>query len=136
MLGKLARWLRIIGHDTEYIPSARDEELISLAEREARLLLTRDNSLSMRALRRGVPSLLLRSTTIEGALREMASTIGVRVSGETRCPLCNVILVQDQKVAMAPSGESVWSCPRCGKFYWHGTHWLKISETLRASGIG
>ncbi|MDI9643988.1 MAG: Mut7-C RNAse domain-containing protein [Candidatus Verstraetearchaeota archaeon] len=135
MLGKLARWLRIIGYDTEYLPSASDEELISMAESESRLLLTRDSELFRRATRRGVPSLLLRSTTIEGELREISGAVAVRLSGETRCPLCNVVLVEDEKSRAPSSGGSIWVCPRCGKFYWHGTHWLRISATLRDSGI-
>jgi hypothetical protein len=42
MLGKLARWLRIIGHDTLYDPSLEDETLISIAKHDGRTVVTRD----------------------------------------------------------------------------------------------
>ncbi|MEN3034731.1 MAG: Mut7-C RNAse domain-containing protein [Candidatus Methanosuratincola sp.] len=135
MLGKLARWLRIIGYDTEYLPSAGDDELISAAEGGGRLLLTRDSELFRRAARRGVPAILIKSTTIVGELSEIARTLGLRPSGETRCPLCNELLVERRDGHGVPAKGEVWECPRCGKFYWHGTHWLKINETLEASGL-
>jgi uncharacterized protein with PIN domain len=135
MLGKLARWLRIIGYDTEYLPSAGDDELISAAEGGGRLLLTRDSELFRRAVRRGVPAILIKSTTIVGELSEIARTLGLKPSGETRCPLCNELLVEGGEGQGVPARGEIWECPRCRKFYWHGTHWLKINETLEASGL-
>ncbi|MCQ8892787.1 MAG: Mut7-C RNAse domain-containing protein [Candidatus Methanosuratincola sp.] len=135
MLGKLARWLRIIGYDTEYLPSAGDDELISAAEGGGRLLLTRDSELFRRAVRRGVPAILIKSTTIVGELSEIARTLGLKPSGETRCPLCNALLVEGGEGQGVPARGEIWECPRCRKFYWHGTHWLKINETLEASGL-
>ncbi|MDH7555712.1 MAG: Mut7-C RNAse domain-containing protein [Candidatus Methanosuratincola sp.] len=135
MLGKLARWLRIIGYDTEYLPSAGDDELISAAEGGGRLLLTRDGELFRRAVRRGVPAILIKSTAIVEELSEITRTLGLRLSGETRCPLCNELLVEGGDGPDVPARGKVWECPRCRKFYWHGTHWLKINETLEASGL-
>ncbi len=137
MLGKLTRWLRIIGYDTEYLPSAGDDDLISAAEEGGRLILTRDGELFKRAVRRGVPVILIKSTAIREELAEIAQTLGLRLSDQTRCPLCNEVLVGGGDGSPAPvhvKGQ-VWRCPRCGKFYWHGTHWLKISETLESSGL-
>ncbi len=135
MLGKLARWLRIIGYDTEYLPSAGDEELISAAEAGGRLLLTRDGELFRRAARRGVPALLIKSNTLIGELSEIARTLGLSISDQTRCPICNGLLVEASGDPGVPAKGMVWECPKCRKFYWHGTHWLKISETLEASGL-
>src|ERR1043166_7873630 len=42
MLGRLARWLRILGHDVAYGRHLRDRTLVECARREDRLLLTRD----------------------------------------------------------------------------------------------
>ena len=42
MLGKLARWLRMMGHDVEYSNSMDDSELLTIARKEQRILLTRD----------------------------------------------------------------------------------------------
>ena len=46
MLGKLAKWLRMLGYDTVYIPDADDDELVRIAVREDRLLLTRAANLT------------------------------------------------------------------------------------------
>ncbi|MEJ5293297.1 MAG: Mut7-C RNAse domain-containing protein [Candidatus Methanosuratincola sp.] len=135
MLGKLARWLRIIGYDTEYLPSAGDDDLISAAEDGGRLLLTRDSELFRRAVRRGVPAILIKSTTIAEELSEITRSLGLKLSDQTRCPLCNELLVEGGGGEGLPVRGRVWECPRCRKFYWHGTHWLKISETLEASGL-
>ncbi|MCX7991413.1 MAG: Mut7-C RNAse domain-containing protein, partial [Proteobacteria bacterium] len=45
MLGKLAKWLRILGIDTLYSSSFDDKEIIFLAVNESRIVLTRDNRL-------------------------------------------------------------------------------------------
>jgi len=51
MLGSLNRWLRICGFDAKYIQNAPDEELLDMAKREGRALLTRDRLLYRKALR-------------------------------------------------------------------------------------
>jgi uncharacterized protein with PIN domain len=54
MLGKLARWLRFLGYDTSYSTAERDEELLSRAELEGRVILTRDVQLVSRAKERAL----------------------------------------------------------------------------------
>ena len=46
MLGRLARWLRITGYDTELATTEADTDLVERADREGRILLTRDKSVS------------------------------------------------------------------------------------------
>lgn len=48
MLGKLAKWLRLLGYDTAYENDAPDHELARRARAEGRILLTRDRELSAR----------------------------------------------------------------------------------------
>jgi uncharacterized protein with PIN domain len=45
MLGRLARWLRVLGVDTLYEPTLSDPELVSRAELDGRIVLTRDRAL-------------------------------------------------------------------------------------------
>ena len=45
MLGRLAKWLRILGFDVLYFPKAEDPALVEIARREGRVLLTRDTGL-------------------------------------------------------------------------------------------
>ena len=62
MLGRLAKWLRILGYDTAYFPHLDDNQLVRLARAEGRLLLTRDRGL---ARRRGLQYLLIESDHLE-----------------------------------------------------------------------
>ena len=49
MLGKLAKWLKILGFDTLFFSRIGDDELLSIAQKENRVLLTRDTGLLERA---------------------------------------------------------------------------------------
>ena len=42
MLGRLAKWLRILGYDTLYFSSLDDNDLVRIARAEGRMVLTRD----------------------------------------------------------------------------------------------
>ena len=64
MLGKLARWMRVLGCDVEYFPSIGDRELVELAARSGRLILTRDTLLVRRRGR--VTTISLWRETISG----------------------------------------------------------------------
>ena len=63
MLGRLARWLRILGHDASYFRRIHDADLVELAVRERRILLTRDTRLVQRRAAGG--ALLIRSHLLE-----------------------------------------------------------------------
>jgi uncharacterized protein with PIN domain len=137
MLGKLARWLRIIGHDTAYDPSLNDEEMIFKAKSEERVLVTRDLELFRRARREGVESALLRSPLLAQELEEMLPLLGIGRAG-SRCPLCNTALTEADRavqIEKAPGNARLWSCPSCGKIYWHGSHWKGIKTTLESLGL-
>ncbi|MEM3022817.1 MAG: DUF5615 family PIN-like protein, partial [Candidatus Bathyarchaeia archaeon] len=71
MLGRLSRWLRIIGYDVEYVRNAADEELLKRAEEEGRTVLTRDRSLYAMAKRRGVGAILLEEKDLFGQLARL-----------------------------------------------------------------
>ncbi|MEM3522815.1 MAG: Mut7-C RNAse domain-containing protein, partial [Candidatus Bathyarchaeia archaeon] len=63
MLGKLTRWLRIIGFDTKYLNNAMDNELIKIASLEDRILLTSDVRLYRVAIAKGVNAFLIKGRT-------------------------------------------------------------------------
>src|SRR5574342_1045708 len=74
MLGRLATWLRELGHDAEYF-RGEDEDLIRRAMREGRLLLTRDTRLLRR--RQLPPHLLIQSDHVTEQLRQVVVTLGL-----------------------------------------------------------
>jgi uncharacterized protein with PIN domain len=128
MLGRLAKWLRILGYDTLYDPSWDDAQLVRLARAEDRILLTRDLEL---ARRKGVLVLRVASESLEAQLDQLHAELGVVAFAPwTRCPVCNSYLL------MVPKGDA-WGqvppyvfvtqeefrlCPHCNRFYWRGTH--------------
>jgi len=59
MLGKLTRWLRMLGLDVEYTGSMDDKELIQEAKKENRILLTRDVELYRQAVAKGAEAFLI-----------------------------------------------------------------------------
>lgn len=137
MLGKLARWLRIIGHDTTYDPSLDDGAMILKAKSEGRVLVTRDLELSRRAKREGVESVLIRSPLLAQELEEILPLLGIGRAG-SRCPLCNTALSEADRavqIKKVPGNALLWSCPSCGKTYWHGSHWKGIKTTLESLGL-
>jgi uncharacterized protein with PIN domain len=86
MLGRLARWLRLMGYDTLYWREGSDAALAERARAEGRLLLTRDHQL---AGRRGVKALLVTAETLDEQLAEVRAALGGRPRPFTRCPECN-----------------------------------------------
>jgi len=69
MLGKLAKWLKILGFDVLYFPKADDDDLLALARRDGRTLLSRDHALLARA--KGLTALLIKSETWKSQVRQV-----------------------------------------------------------------
>lgn len=134
MLGSLARWLRIMGYDSEYLRDEEDSALLTALG--DRYLLTRDRQLAQRAGSRGFH---LESDDLDAQLSAVVERFGLRPELErTRCTACNGVLEKvpkDQvrgKVEEGTWGEQqdFWACRECGKVYWHGAHWKNIRERL------
>jgi hypothetical protein len=128
MLGKLAKWLRILGYDALYCHDLEDEQLIGLAEAEGRVLLTGDEELWRR---RGGGKIFISSDNWREQLRELAQVVELDTSGVfTRCIQCNVPLerlCREEARGLVPpyvfaTQEEFGRCPECGRIYWKGTH--------------
>jgi len=141
MLGKLTRWLRMLGHDVVYTGSMDDKELILKVKKEKRILLTRDLELYQQAIAKGAEAFLIESPSQTLNLVNLAKRfrfnleINVKVS---RCPKCNTRIKPVSKadvVNKIPQTTSLyynefWKCPKCQQIYWRGAHWKKIEKTL------
>jgi len=141
MLGKLSRWLRMMGHDVNYFRSLEDKKLVEIAKQEKRILLTRDRELVQQATRLGVESALIEATQEADKLAFLAKRFGFKLEIDlriSRCPKCNAKLEAVAKEEVAdeiPEATShyyseFWKCMGCGKVYWQGAHWKKIEKTL------
>jgi len=141
MLGKLTRWLRLLGYDVEYANDIEDKRLMMLAMKEKRTLLTQDLELFQQATARGIDTFLVEGRTEVERLARMAKKydfpleIDVTVS---RCPKCNARIRPIAKDEVADKVEQAtfkfysefWTCLECGQIYWQGAHWKRIKETL------
>lgn len=136
MLGRLARWLRILGYDTLYDPDWSDAHLARLARAEDRILLTRDLGL---ARRRGLRVLVIAHEDLPSQLDQLHRALGVQaVAPLTRCPVCNEPLEdipKDHAWGQVPpyvfcTQEWFHLCPACNRFYWRGTHWERMRALM------
>ena len=141
MLGKLTRWLRMLGYDVEYSTKLDDKQLMAIAKKEERILLTRDLELYQRAIAKEVETFFLEGQKEEKRLAELAKRYDIRLEidmATSRCPKCNSQIKPISKEEVEGKVESntlanydeYWQCPRCKQIYWQGAHWTKIRKTL------
>ena len=142
MLGKLTRWLRMLGHDVEYSRSDDDKKLIEKAKSEERILLTRDFKLYQQAMMQGVDAVLVEAATGAEKLADLAGRFDFKLEIDvtvSRCPKCNTKIKpvsKDMVIDRVPKSTSTyynefWECPGCGQIYWQGAHWKRIEKTLK-----
>ena len=137
MLGKLAKWLRIMGQDVIYGQHLSGYGLIHTARMEHRLILTRD-----RKLKRKQPPdfLFIESDHYREQLRQVIQACGFSPLNKpfTRCLECNLILQPRSKAAIEKTvpayvfstQENFSWCPKCGRVYWPATHHRRMVEEL------
>jgi len=141
MLGKLARWLRMLGQDVKYSTQFDDAELIAVAEKEHRILLTRDSELYQRATAKGIGAFYVEGRTEAEKLAELAERLDFPLTidlNHSRCPRCNAEIRLTPKKKVAGKVEKntfiyydkFWKCIKCGHIYWQGAHWDGICATL------
>jgi uncharacterized protein with PIN domain len=145
MLGKLARWLRLAGHDVIYIGDLKvpageqDDTLLTISREEDRVLLTCDIELHRRARRAGVKSAFIQGSDLVDQLVQVSRSSGSRIQirpENSRCPMCNGVLVEAARAEVGgkvpanvlKAQSEFWRCSSCGKIYWHGSHWKTIVE--------
>lgn len=140
-LGGLARMLRMLGFDTLYDNAIHDDEIVELAGREPRIVLTRDRELlKRRELLRGC---YVHARKAEAQLREVAARYGLarRARPFTLCLHCNLPLQPaDKSVAASRVPERILGaydefrhCPGCARVYWQGSHWARMRAMLNVA---
>lgn len=140
MVGKLAKWLRILGCDTWYFHAVSNEILLQNVLETGRILLTRDTAL-FRRIPKG-SGLFIESDHVEEQLKQVIEAVPldlVHAEILTRCVRCNKRLQPVEKSEIeAQVPEFVYHtqtefsrCRGCGKVYWKGSHQAHIIETLK-----
>jgi uncharacterized protein with PIN domain len=138
MLGKLAKWLKILGFDTLFYSRIEDDELLKVAEKDARVLLTRDTGLMERSSH--IESLFIQHEDWRKQLVQVLDNFDLRsqVKPYSRCIECNQAL---KKISREKARNLVTPfvydtalgfalCPECGRAYWKGTHHQDMDFTI------
>ena len=136
-LGKVAKYLRMMGYDTLYFSHIGDDDLIDLANVQERIILTRDRELSER---KKAPCLLLKETKTKEQLQEIIRQFDLHAGHDhfTRCIVCNTPLLPiDKQKVIERIPEKVAHyfnyfelCPTCERIYWHGDHYKRMKQFI------
>ena len=141
-VGKLAKWLRMMGYDTLFFSATNDSHMIATALADNRVILTRDTQI---VKRRVVTSgrlkvVLLQSDEPERQIHQVINTLKLDCQFRpfTICLECNQPLVerskQEVKDLVPPyvfqTQSQYVECPTCHRIYWKGTHWQAMTKKL------
>ena len=137
-LGRLARWLRILGFDTRYFSSAQKSQLIICSLQENRIIITKSKNIGPR---QGIRFISVHSDFVKEQLRQVIHELKLTVDKNDffrRCILCNIILQPVEKDTVKndvpeyvyQTQNEFMRCGRCGRLYWQGTHWGNVEAVL------
>ena len=140
-VGRLAKWLRAMGYDTIFPKENGDNELVRIALRENRVLVTRDAGIVLRrVVRLGQMSVaLIEKDDLRSQLKQLVQDLELDLSGGfSLCVCCNEPLhsidKQDVVDLLPPyvllTQPKFFECPECRRFYWPGTHWANMKSEL------
>jgi uncharacterized protein with PIN domain len=139
-LGKLAKFLRILGYDCLFFENILDRELLSLALKQDRLILTRDTKILK--LKVAAKSLLIKSEDPYEQVKQVLSDLKLepeKADFFSRCLVCNQVLerIEKEKIKdrvypyVYQTQENFVICPKCKKIYWAGTHIEDMEKKLK-----
>ena len=136
-LGKLAKYLRLMGVDTLFFPHIEDNKLITIANQEKRIILTRDRLLSQR---KNAPVFFLEPTDTKMQLHILIEHYKLKehTAPFSRCIVCNTPLqviekekiIDDLPEKVKKHFDFFEYCPTCDRIYWKGDHYRHMMEFL------
>ena len=138
-LGRLARWIRLLGYDCVYYEKKEKRELIITSLRENRIILTREKGISKYS---GIRMIHIKKDFVEDQVRQILTGLRLEVDEDkmfTRCTVCNTpieeIAKKDAEDLVPPyvykTQDNFKKCPNCKKIYWKGTHWNLATGFLK-----
>jgi hypothetical protein len=138
-LGRLAKWLRILGYDACYFKEDNKGLLLIEALRDERIILTRNSRLPQA---KGIPMIKIKSDYLKEQIKQVWKDLKLKADEAlmfSRCIICNVQLVEIEKEKIKDEvPEYVYNtqkdfitCPKCQRIYWAGTHWGNVTKTLK-----
>lgn len=143
-LGRLTRYLRMIGLDVLYKNNFEDDEIVLFSLKDRRAILTRDRGILKR--NEVTHGYWIRSTKVEEQVNEVLKRFDLQkeIKEFSRCIECNALLKPIKKEIIiyqlppkvAQSQNEFYQCPSCNKVYWKGTHYQRMLTFVRRLGMG
>lgn len=141
-LGRLAKWLRILGVDAAYFNQDNTSALVIQALRDNRIIITRNHRLAKSCR---LKTILVKSEKLKEQLYQILKELKLDINSDmmfSRCIICNVALeeVDKDKVKdkvpeyVFKTQDNFIACPECKRIYWSGTHWGNVAEILKEIG--
>jgi uncharacterized protein len=138
-LGRLAKWLRILGYDAEYFKAGNLSSLLIQSLAEDRLIVTRNRHLPQSRSRKII---FISGQDLKAQIAEFLKQLKQPLNCDMmfrRCTLCNAALLpapKDEVKNRVPDyifshHDSFLTCPVCKRVYWLGTHWGNVQKTLQ-----
>lgn len=147
MLGKLTRWLRLLGVKVLYAKElgvVEDDDIIKKVLEKKAVFLTRDEKLAEKTSGYA-PTLLIKSNYLREQLAEFFKAFKMRLPKDVSlaiCPLCGGTLRRERKETVRGEvfprvyarANAFWRCSnkKCRQLYWKGTHVAEIRRLLKA----
>jgi uncharacterized protein with PIN domain len=148
-VGKLARWLRLIGYDTLLFKQKDDGQMIKIALSENRVILTKDNQFMKRRLVTNgkLKTIHIKYDDPKLQVQEVVKTLKLNYHFKpfSLCLECNRALIARDKeevknlvpAQVLETQTQYTECPACHRIYWPGTHWQAMGKKLRdLQGVG
>jgi len=141
-VGKLARWLRMLGFDSLFFSGGDDSQMVKQALAEGRIMLTRDTGImKRRVINNGrLNAVLIESEEPERQIQQLMATLDLKDQSRpfTICLECNHSLVErspaEVKERVPPyvyqTQTRYMECPACRRIYWQGTHWKSMMRKM------
>jgi len=141
-VGKLAKWLRIMGYDTLFFNGREDSRLIATALAEGRVILTRDTQIMRRRVVTGgqLKAILIKGDEPEQQMHQVIDTLNLDCHFRpfALCLECNQPLLERSKQQVRDlvppyvfqTQSQYMECPACHRIYWRGTHWQAMTKKL------
>jgi uncharacterized protein with PIN domain len=141
-VGKLARWLRMMGYDSVFFEGPDDSAMVRQALAEGRIVLTRDTGIMKRrvVISGRLKAVLLGSEDPDEQMRQLLGSVDLLAGARpfTLCLECNAALVERSPAEVRDrvppyvfrTQEQYMECPRCRRVYWRGTHWQAMKKKL------
>jgi uncharacterized protein with PIN domain len=138
-LGRLTRYLRMMGFDVLYENNYEDDEIVKISLKEKRAILTKDRGILKRS--EVTHGYWVRSSKVKEQVVEIIKRFDMKKLMEefTRCTECNSILksipkseiINELPPKVSEFQKSFSVCPSCKKLYWKGTHHQRMLSFIK-----